>query len=219
MSIGAVSGISNIELNVMVQKPVDIDIDPFEKSISDIILEGMRDHVVAVIQALHCWSDLKIPFHDRIRTSVNEICGAEMLNETKESIAVIVNRIFPETLQGKNCDQIAKIDKLLHEVTFEHTSSKFSAIVSDVHMQITVLKRTVESAKRMSRRSYKQIYIPGIPFKMGDSGTCLYVQDRINPNRKGCIGMAIANHPDGGCIATPIMEILKYFQIRYKDCF
>lgn len=210
VSIGAITGMSKTISNVKIEKAVDTDIEAFNKTFSEAILEGMKAHVVAVIQALHSRSDLVIPIQLRIHTAIEEICGADMSDETKKGIAEIVDCIYPKTLSG---DQSEKINQLLHEVTIEKTTSKFSGILSDVHMQTTVLKMTIESAKRMSRRIYKQIYIPDIPFVMGDSGTCIYVVEPI----KGCLGMAIASHPQGGCIATPIRKILKYFKIRFKD--
>ncbi|XP_071145378.1 uncharacterized protein [Mytilus edulis] len=213
VSIGAITGMSKTKSNVRVEKAVDTDIEAFNKTFSDAILEGMRAHVVAVIQTLQSRSDPAQPIQLRIRTATDEICGAAMSAETKEGIVEIVACIYPKIIRGDNEDQSEKINQLLHEVTVEKTTSKFSGILSDVHMQTTVLKMTIDSAKRMSRRIYNQIHIPDIPFKMGDSGTCIYVVKPI----KGCIGMAIASHPQGGCIATPIMEILKYFKIRFKD--
>lgn len=211
--IGAITGISKTISNVKVEKAVDTEIEVFNKTFSVVILERMRAYVVAVIQTLQSRSDPAIPIQQRICTATDEICGADMSAETKEGIVEIVDCIYPKIISGDNGDQSEKINQLLNEVTVEKTTSKFSGILSDVHMQTTVLKMTIDSAKRMSRRIYNQIHIPDIPFKMGDSGTCIFVVKPI----KGCIGMAIASHPQGGCIATPIMEILKYFKIRFKD--
>lgn len=53
---------------------------------------------------------------------------------------------------------------------------------------------------------YNQLSFRKIAFQQGDSGTCIYA---VGPNgTSGCIGMAIASHPSGGCVVTPIRAIL-----------
>ncbi|CAC5363160.1 unnamed protein product [Mytilus coruscus] len=54
-----------------------------------------------------------------------------------------------------------------------------------------------------------QIAMNKIKFQQGDSGMCIYV--RHNDGLFWCIGMAIATHPAGGCIMTPLKAILKHF--------
>lgn len=210
VSIGAITGMSNTISIVKVEEAVVTEIETFNKTFSDVILEGMKAHAVAVIKTLHSMSDLAIPIQQRINTAVEKICGTDMAVETKKAVAEIVGNIYSKTLVQGNGDQSKKLNQLLQEVTIATTTSKLSAIIDDVHMQKTVLKMNVERCERKSRKMFNQIYIPDIPFDMGDSGTCIYVVAPI----KGCIGMAIANHPKGGCIATPIREILKYFKIR-----
>lgn len=58
---------------------------------------------------------------------------------------------------------------------------------------------------------YNQLSFSKIAFQLGDSGTCIYA---VGPNGiTGCIGMAIASHPAGGCIVTPIKAILSSFRM------
>lgn len=54
-----------------------------------------------------------------------------------------------------------------------------------------------------------QIGMHKIKFQQGDSGMCIYV--RHTDGKFWCIGMAIATHPAGGCIITPLKAILKHF--------
>lgn len=54
-----------------------------------------------------------------------------------------------------------------------------------------------------------QIAMHKLKFEQGDSGMCIYVRNR--DGKLWCIGMAIATHPAGGCIITPLNAILKHF--------
>lgn len=87
---------------------------------------------------------------------------------------------------------------------------------SNAHLQETRLKKVDKqrTLRRLSRCMYNQISVTQIPFQPGDSGTCIYVRDN-SLNVFGCIGMAIANHPDlaGGVIVTPMKDILKTFHV------
>lgn len=142
-----------------------------------------------------CYSHSKI---DIATVSVGATTGVAQLN-----CNITVN---------KDIDIEMEPDKLLQEAITHNTVSR---IVSDVHMQSTFLARKAGTAKikRMTRKLYGQMHISNIPFEAGDSGKCIYVTAPVT----GCIGMAIANHPTGGCIATPIMEILKHFNIRVNS--
>lgn len=99
-------------------------------------------------------------------------------------------------------------------------SSMFSSAApvfsNNAHTQETrLLKLDKERTyRRLSRSMYNQIAVTHIPFKPGDSGTCVYVCDN-SLGAYGCMGMAIANHPgpDGGVILTPMKEILKTFHV------
>lgn len=81
-----------------------------------------------------------------------------------------------------------------------------------VHFQEQI--RQVEAAELQSPSKVQvcnQISFRKAHFQPGDSGTCIYV---VGPDGKlGCIGMAIASHPDGGCIVTPIKAILSALRI------
>lgn len=56
---------------------------------------------------------------------------------------------------------------------------------------------------------FNQIAMHKLKFEQGDSGMCIYVRNR--DQKLWCIGMAIATHPAGGCIITPLNAILKHF--------
>lgn len=113
------------------------------------------------------------------------------------------------------------ITKTYEDIVKSEASNSMSTVVSvlatDIHTQAIRLKMVDDKRKveRISRRMYKQIHISNIPFQQGDSGTCIYVCDN-NHQLFGCIGMAVSLHPTSGCIATPMKEILKHFQIDFN---
>lgn len=213
VSVGAISGIKEQVSQFMENREVDIDMEPFYLSFNNVVLDGMKHMATCVIEIIKRSPNQSIPIETRITDTVEDQCKGNFSIETKQNIANIVYEVCMKTGSNGEGDASLDVNKLLHKATFDNTSSSFSAIVGDVHMQTTFLKWTVdrETSRRRSRKMYGQIHISNIPFKAGDSGTCIYV---THPE-KGCIGMAIANHPNGGCIATPIMEILKHFNIRH----
>ena len=73
-------------------------------------------------------------------------------------------------------------------------------IYTPAHMQSTEGYLTDKRVFRM----YNQIAI-NLGLRPGDSGTCIYV---VQPNKKGCIGMAIAMC-DSLTIVTPLKDIFK----------
>ncbi|VDI73711.1 Hypothetical predicted protein, partial [Mytilus galloprovincialis] len=85
-------------------------------------------------------------------------------------------------------------------------------ISEKVHFKEIIKKVADEEKKSPSSFTfYNQISFSNVPFQQGDSGTCIYA---VGPHGiYGCIGMAIATHPDGGCIVTPIKPILSAFRI------
>lgn len=58
---------------------------------------------------------------------------------------------------------------------------------------------------------YNQVTIRNINCVPGDSGKCIFV--KCDNGRSGCIGMVIASHPNEGCIITPILPILRAFNM------
>lgn len=129
--------------------------------------------------------------------TVKSICGI------KDEVETCIDMDMSESSEER-----MDVDTLGLETAIYKTSN---TVEGDVHWQTTFLAKTERKMlKRISRKMYGQIHISNIPFHPGDSGTCIYVTEPF----QGCIGMGIANHPMGGCIATPIMEILKHFNIR-----
>lgn len=103
----------------------------------------------------------------------------------------------------------AEFETLIHSVEQMCVSSD---ILDSVHLR-TALDKVEQNELKYPRicTLYNQISLRNLIFLQGDSGTCIYVKDESGLT--GCIGMAIAAHPDGGCIITPMTAILSYFKI------
>ncbi|VDI58483.1 Hypothetical predicted protein [Mytilus galloprovincialis] len=214
--VGAVSSklvASNSEVFEM--KSCDIDLKPFDKSFNNVIVEGLKNMAGYVVETIKKQADLSSPLDKQIKAIVEKESPKEFLEETKKMICEIAHELYCS--DKGNGGSESSLENRLQTAAIARTSSKSSGIVDDIHMQKTSLKITVNRRifERVSRRMYGQIHITNTPFAPGDSGTCIYVNDP-DLNVRGCIGMAIANHPTDGCIATPIMEILKNFNIRYS---
>lgn len=83
-------------------------------------------------------------------------------------------------------------------------------VKESVHTQIIAItneSRTVEAESDRAVRFYNQLAVPNIPFQQGDSGSCVYITD--GNKETGCLGMAIATLPEGGCIVTPMDKLLQ----------
>lgn len=214
VSVGAISGMNEVGSEIMENRAFGTDLEPFNQSFDNVFLDGMKHIATCVIESIRRSRNPFIPLEKQIMDTVEDQSKGHFQAETIQNIAKIVYEVCTKTGSNGQGDAQLEVNELLHKATFDRTSSSFSAIVGDVHLQTTFLKWTVdrETSKRTSRKMYGQIHISNIPFKPGDSGSCIYV---THPE-KGCIGLAIANHPNGGCIATPIMEILKHFNIRHR---
>lgn len=235
VAVGAISGINKSEAQVKENNEKSIDLESMEQTFNSVILGEVKEKVGDVIKQLI--SVDTIP-PERISLVVEQVCTNILSNECKSVILDVTKSILPIMRENsykkmdtndnngnencifcRQCDLMYQpacecIDRLIEEMVISKTTSHLSSINSDVHMQHTYLKKTLDqqSLKRTSRRVYNQIHVSNIPFKPGDSGTCIYT---VQPSA-GCIGMAIANHPQSGCIATPIKEILKHFKIKIK---
>lgn len=200
------------------KKAFDVDIEAFDKSFNDVIMENMTKMANSVVATITKTFNSSLPLEQQIIDIVEGESDKKISKETKQSIANIAYDVCCKLEANGGVDAPLGINKLLQTATIQHTSSTLSGIISDVHMQKTFLKMSFdkESFKRISRRMYGQIHITNIRFQPGDSGMCIYVSDSVQ-KVQGCIGMAIANHPQGGCIATPIMDILNYFNIRNES--
>ncbi|XP_052084311.1 uncharacterized protein LOC127721578 [Mytilus californianus] len=209
--VGAISGFQeSSRTQVHENKDKNIDLESIEDTYSKAVLDEIKTNVKIVIQSLQLTPLIVPPDEHAIKMNIEQNCDPNISPEIKAIVIDVIKSIYP-TIQ---CTGGVDIDSFIHEIIFCNTQSRFSAIIGDVHMQQAILKKTGQNmaVKRTSRRVYNQLYISNIPFQPGDSGTCIYV---LNPVQ-GCIGMAIADHPQGGCIATPIMDILKHFKIRIK---
>ncbi|XP_071146123.1 uncharacterized protein [Mytilus edulis] len=236
VAVGAISGICNAEAQVKENNEKSIDLESIEQTFSNVILTELKEKVGQVIE------QLKGQVHnitcDQICAIIGQVCDPSISDEFKSVILDIIKNILPRIIkrQSQNgntntnnnhedavfCSTCAGLNQpmsmcfhgIIDEMVISKSTSHLSSIFSDVHMQRTFLRRTgdQQSLKRTSRRVYNQIHVSNIPFKPGDSGTCIYT---VQPSA-GCIGMAIANHPQSGCIATPIKEILKHFKIKIK---
>ncbi|CAC5379243.1 unnamed protein product [Mytilus coruscus] len=210
-AIGAISGFQeSTTTQVHENKDKNIDLESIEDTYSKAVLDEIKTNVKIVIQSLQLIPFAVSPDEHAIKMRIEQNCDPNISTEIKAIVIDVIKSIYP-TIQ---CAGGVDIDSFIHEIIFCNTQSRFSAIIGDVHMQQAFLKKTGQNmaVKRTSRRVYNQLYISNIPFQPGDSGTCIYVLSPVC----GCIGMAIADHPQGGCIATPIMDILKHFKIRIK---
>lgn len=236
VAVGAISGIYNSEVQVLENNEKSIDLEPIEQTHHDLILDELKKTVGIVIEQLR--GQVHNITSDQICAIIGQVCDPRTSDGYKSVILDIIKNILPNIIQtqyqnsNKNtnnnhvdtisCSTCAGLNQpmcmcihgLINKIDISKSTSHLSSIYSDVHMQQTFLRRTgcQQSRRRTTRRVYNQIHISNIPFKPGDSGTCIYT---VQPSA-GCIGMAIANHPQMGCIATPIKEILKHFKIKIK---
>lgn len=198
-------------------EPYDITIQPLNMTFNDVIMENMKVMAKYVVKTIQNNADTSSPLEDQINAIVERETDGNFLKETKIKVCELAYALCCSATGNGGGDASLAMDNLLQTAAIAQTCSTSSGIVGDTHMQKTCLQWTFNKAtlKRISRRMYGQIHITNTPFKPGDSGTCIYVNDPVF-NEQGCIGMAIANHPTDGCIATPIMEILKHFSIGYS---
>lgn len=63
-----------------------------------------------------------------------------------------------------------------------------------------------EAKSKRTLTFYNQLAVSNIPFRQGDSGACVYIIG--GQCEKGCLGMAIADLPGGGCVVTPMATLL-----------
>lgn len=211
VSVGAVSGFSNCKISeVLENKEKFVDLESIEDLYSNVVIDEVRAKAKLIISYFQSITLANIPDEQTIVQYIEQSCDPDISAEIKVILCNIVKNVYLKLQSNTNeC-----IENIIQEVALHHTHSSFSAIIGNVHMQKVFIRKTGDNmaVKRIKRRVYNQLHISNIPFKPGDSGTCIYV---LSPVR-GCIGMAIANHPLGGCIATPIMEILKHFKIGIK---
>lgn len=204
VSIAAVSGLLySTTSQVFENEEKYIDLEDIQDIHSSVIIECIKENVVHTIQALQSISGIVLPEEH----TIEKLCRSNISAEIRSIVVNVTKKVYKPNQSNFSGD----IDRVLNELKI---GGRFSFVIGDVHMQHTFLKATgLEMRKRrVSRGCYNQIYISNVPCQRGESGTCIYV---LSPVR-GCIGMAIASHPQGGCIATPIMDILNHFNIRIK---
>lgn len=124
------------------------------------------------------------------------------------------------SVQHRN-DRICLLDK--KQVEFETLSQAVkrkaihystSEIMNDYNHFVERLLKDEGDEELKSPRTvtlHQQISMRNVSFTQGDSGMCIYVKCGDTDYR--CLGMAIASHPDGGCIITPIKAILSAFKL------
>lgn len=204
VSVAAVSGFSNSTAShVFENREKNIDFKSIQDIYSSAIIECIKENVRHAIQSLQS-THIPEPLTEYI---ILNNCRPD-ISPTIQSVVV---RVIKKVYQQSQSNFVVDLDKELNELKTDEIES---CIIGDVHMQKTFLKHSAMhmSTRRNYRRCYNQVYFSNVRFQEGDSGTCIYV---LSPVR-GCIGMAIASHPQGGCIATPIMDILNHFNIRIK---
>lgn len=200
---GAVSGFHDSSGHqIFENKEKSIDLEPIEEIFDKAILDEIEENVKIVTESLQSIPTAVVPDDGTIKNHILQKCDPRLSSEIKEIVLDVIKNTYSSNFSS------------IKESVYCHTDSRLSAIIGNVHMQKAFLKKTNKTMdiKRITRRVYNQLYISNIPFQPGDSGTCIYVLSPV----QGCVGMAIADHPQGGCIATPSMDILKHFKIRIK---
>lgn len=204
VSVAAVSGLSYSTTSLVFEnKQKNIDFEEIQDIHTSVINEYIKENVMHTIQALQSISGTVLPEEHTIM----KLCRSNISAEISSIVVNVIKNVYKPNQSNFSGD----IDRVLDALRY---GGRFSSVIGDVHMQQTFLKATgLEMKKRrVSRRCYNQINISNVRCEQGDSGTCIYVTSPVC----GCIGMAIASHPQGGCIATPIMDILNHFNIRIK---
>lgn len=88
------------------------------------------------------------------------------------------------------------------------------------HMQVRAMiheSRNEEAESDRTVRFYNQLAVNNIPFQHVDSGACVYITNGYTET--GCLGMAIADLPGGGCIVTPMGKLLEInCYNKYDSC-
>lgn len=134
--------------------------------------------------------------------NVEVVCRGSVsdLNRSDSSVCKVFERVIErENLQSASTNLASCITKKLP-----------SQVDKPVHMQVYAIvceSREEEVRSHRTLRFYNQLAVNNIPFQQGDSGAGVYITDRYLET--GCLGMAIADCPGGGCIVTPMATLLK----------
>lgn len=102
-----------------------------------------------------------------------------------------------------------KLQSASHNLVKCITGNLSTQVDIPVHMQVHAIvsaAREEEVKSQRTLRFYNQLAVSNIPFQQGDSGACVYITDGYIES--GCLGMAIADYPGGGCIVTPMATLL-----------
>ncbi|XP_063448342.1 uncharacterized protein LOC134727877 [Mytilus trossulus] len=146
------------------------------------------------IQSLH-----KLPGQN-----VQVVCAGAVsgLNSSVGSISTVPRRILEkEDLQSASINLETRFSEIFQ-----------AQVTNPVHMQ-ALLPTIIHDSRKEEAESdrtvcfYNQVAVHNIPFEQGDSGACVYITNGFEET--GCLGMAIADFPGGGCIVTPMVKLLQ----------
>lgn len=140
------------------------------------------------------WQEVGVNTDFEVRTF-----GAVSLNQHITARATIIE------------EKTVEFEKLYQAVANVYRDINRANVQDNIHFAVQALDivSTRNSNLPKSVIFRNQIGMNKIKFQQGDSGMCIYV--RHTDNLFWCIGMAIATHPAGGCIMTPLKAILKHF--------
>ncbi|CAG2201707.1 unnamed protein product [Mytilus edulis] len=140
--------------------------------------------------------------HELPGQNVGVVCAGAVsgLNNSVSLISKVPKRVLErEDLQSASANLETRSIEFLKAQVSMSVHMKVKAIVHESRKEEAESDRTV--------RFYNQLAVHNIPFQQGDSGACVYITNGYTET--GCLGMAIADLPGGGCIVTPMGKLLE----------
>lgn len=144
--------------------------------------------------------------HELPGQNVGVVCAAAVsgLNNSVSLISNVPKRVLErEDLQSASANLETRSIEFLKAQVSMPVHMKVRAIVRESRKEEAESDRTV--------RFYNQLAVHNIPFQQGDSGACVYITNGYTET--GCLGMAIADFPGGGCIVTPMGKLLEKLRL------
>lgn len=136
--------------------------------------------------------------------NINVVC-ARAVSGFKDQVSPISE--MEEWEMGREDIVSASTNLLTRTMKYLQTQVKTFVHMNAFVPQIIYEAKKEEAKSRRIVQFYNQLAVHNIPFTQGDSGACVYVTD--GQCEKGCLGMAIADFPGGGCVVTPMATLLE----------
>ncbi|CAC5422927.1 unnamed protein product [Mytilus coruscus] len=106
-----------------------IELESIEETYSKAILDEIKRIVEIVIKALGQIPIAIYPDDSIIRNCIERNCEPNISSEIKNIVSDVIRNIYPTM----NCTSGVEIDRLIHEMVFCKTQSRFSAIIGRPH--------------------------------------------------------------------------------------